>query len=152
MKFPILLLVQINYSRFHNLSGSPISLLFLTPLLPFSCSLFPGVLPKLQETNNMIKLRGYVQEPSHQKTNTLSRLRCYTSEKKAKLLLYTVETSCFQYCPLIWLFCSKAADSLVSRTTKRAMRIIYNSDTEEALDALLQRDGTLAIHKKNYKN
>ena len=100
----------------------------------------------------MIKLRGYLQEPSHHKANTLSRLRCYISEKKAKLLLNTVVTSNFQYCPLIWLFCSKAAESLVNRTTKHAMRIIYNSDTEEALDALLQRDGTLAIHKKIYKN
>ena len=33
--------------------------------------------------------------------------------------------------------------------TKRAMRIIYNSENEEALDALLQRDGTLTIHKEN---
>ena len=29
------------------------------------------------------------------------------------------------------------------------MRIIYNNDNEETLDALLQRDGTLTIHKKN---
>ena len=32
------------------------------------------------------------------------------------------------------------------------MRIIYNSDNEEVLDALLQRDGTLTIHKKNLQN
>ena len=53
------------------------------------------------------------------------------------------------YCSLIWLFCSKAANDLINRTTKRAMRITYNSNNEEALDALLQRDGTLTIHKKN---
>ena len=29
------------------------------------------------------------------------------------------------------------------------MRIIYNNDNEEELDALLQRDGTLTIHKNN---
>ena len=29
------------------------------------------------------------------------------------------------------------------------MRITYNSDNEEAFDALLQIDGTLTIHKKN---
>ena len=33
--------------------------------------------------------------------------------------------------------------------TKRAMRIIYSNDNEEALVAVLQRDGTLTIHKKN---
>ena len=58
-------------------------------------------------------------------------------------------TSNFQYCPLIWLFCSKAADNLRNRTTKRVMRIIYNNYNEEALDTLLQRDGTLTIYKKN---
>ena len=31
------------------------------------------------------------------------------------------------------------------------MRIIYNNDNEEALDALLQRDGTLKIHMKNLR-
>ena len=29
------------------------------------------------------------------------------------------------------------------------MRITYNSDNEETLEALLQRDGTLTIHKRN---
>ena len=48
----------------------------------------------------------------------------------------------FQYCLLIWLFCSRAADNLLIRTTLRAMRIIYNNDNEEALDALMQKDGT----------
>ena len=57
-----------------------------------------------------------------------------------------------QYCSLIWLFCSKAADNLMNRTIKRAVRRSYNSDSEETLDALLQRDGTLAIYKKIYRN
>ena len=75
----------------------------------------------------------------YQKTSALFRLRCYISEKKAKLLLNTVVTSNLQYCPLMWLLCSKAADNLINGTTKRAMRIIYNSDNEEALDAFLQK-------------
>jgi len=47
------------------------------------------------------------------------------------------------------LFCSKAADNLMNRTTKRAMRITYNSDNEEAIDDLLQRDGTWTVNKKS---
>ena len=85
----------------------------------------------------------------YQKTSALSRLRSYISERTAKLLLNTVVTSNVQYCSLIWLFCRKAADNLIHRTTKRAMRINYNSYSEETLDALLQRDGTLTIHNKN---
>ena len=55
----------------------------------------------------------------------------------------------FQYCPWIWLLCSKAVDNFLNRGTKRALRLIYNNDIEEALDAILQRDGTLTIHEKN---
>ena len=47
------------------------------------------------------------------------------------------------------MFCSKAADHLITRTTKRAMIIFYNNDNEEALDARMQKDGTLTIHKRN---
>ena len=85
----------------------------------------------------------------NQKTSAFSRLRHYISEKKAKLLLNTVVMPNFQYCFLIWLFCSKAANDLIHRTTKRAMRITYNSDNEETLEALLQRGETLTVHRKN---
>ena len=50
---------------------------------------------------------------------------------------------------LIWLFCGKAVDTLIDRTTKRAMRIIYNTNNEEVLDALLQKDENSKIHKRN---
>ena len=105
--------------------------------------------------DNNLNFNSHIKENCgkvYQKTSALSRLRSYISEKKAKLLLNTVVTSSLQYCSLIWLFCSKAADNLINRTTKRAMRITYNSDSQETLDALLQRDGTLKIHKKIYKN
>ena len=105
--------------------------------------------------DNTLNLNSHIEENCgkvYQRTSALSRLRGYISEKKAKLLLNTVVTSNLQYCSLIWLFCSKAADNLINRTTKRALRITYTSDSEERLDALLQRDGTLTIHKKIYKN
>ena len=62
----------------------------------------------------------------NQKTRALSRLRGYISEKK--LLLNTVAMSNLQYCPLIWLFSSKAADNLINRMTKRAIRVIYDNE------------------------
>ena len=105
--------------------------------------------------DNNLNFNSHIKENCgnvYQKTSALSRLRGHISEKKAKLLLNTVVTSNLQYCSLIWLICSKAADNLINRTTKRAMRITYNSDSKEPLDALLPRDGTLTIHQKIYKN
>ena len=66
---------------------------------------------------------------------------------RAKSLL-TMGT-CSEQCPLL-LFCCKAADNLINRTTKRAMRVIYDSDNAKVLDALSQRDGNLTIYKKKY--
>ena len=113
--------------------------------------------------DELVKLRGitidsnlnfnsYIKEicsKVNQKTSAFSKLRDYIGEKKAKLSLKTVVMSNFQYCSLIWLFCSIAANDLIKRITKRAMRVTYNSDNEETLYALLQRDGALTIHKKN---
>ena len=102
--------------------------------------------------DNYLNFNSHIKEicsKVDQKTDALSRLRGYISEKKAKLLLKTVVMSNFQYCPLISFFCSKAADNLINKRTKHAMKIIYNNDNEEALDALLQIDETLTIQKKN---
>ena len=102
--------------------------------------------------DNNLNFNSHIKENCgkvYQKTSALSRLRGYISEKNT---IVTIVTSDLQYCSLIWLFCSKAADNLINKTTKRAMRITYNSDSEETLDVLLQRDGTLTIHKKIYKN
>ena len=101
--------------------------------------------------DNNLKFNSHIKENCgkvYQKTSALSRLRGYISEKKANLLLNTVVKSNLQYYSLIWLLCSKAADNLISRTTKRAMRIAYNSDSKETLGTLLQRDGTLTVHKR----
>ena len=52
---------------------------------------------------------------------------------------------------IVSLFCGRSADSLINRTTKRAMRIIYKSDIEKALDALLQRERTFTKSQENLK-
>ena len=66
--------------------------------------------------DNNLNFNSYINEicgKVNQKTSVFSRLRDYISEKKAKLLLNTVVMSNFQYCTLIWLFCSKAANDLL---------------------------------------
>ena len=47
----------------------------------------------------------------NQKLHAFNRLSPYLGENKSKLLLNAVIMSNFSYCPLIWLFCSKAANN-----------------------------------------
>ena len=56
----------------------------------------------------------------------------------------------FLYCPLIWLFCTKAANNEINRTHKRTLRALYR-DYESTFEKLLDRDKSKIIHKKNLK-
>ena len=70
--------------------------------------------------DNNLNFNSHIKETCgkvNQKTSALSRL---------------VVMSNLQYCPLVWLFCSTAADNLINRTTKCVMRLIYNIDNEGA--------------------
>ena len=87
----------------------------------------------------------------NQKLHAFNRLSPYLGENKAKLLLNAVIMSSFSYCPLIWLFCSKAANNEINRTHKRALRTLYR-DCESNFEELLVRDDTKTIHTKNLQN
>ena len=52
------------------------------------------------------------------------------------------------YCPLIWMFCSRTLNHRINRLHERALRIAYDdylSDFEE----LLIKDKRVTIHKPN---
>ena len=87
----------------------------------------------------------------NQKLHAFNRLSPYLGENKSKLLLNAVIMSNFSYCPLIWLFCSKAANNEINRTHKRALRTLYR-DYESNFEELLDRDDTKTIHTKNLQN
>ena len=105
--------------------------------------------------DNYLNFNSHIKKISgkvNQKSSALCRLRSYISEEKAKLLLNTVMMSNFKYCLVIWTFCSKAADNLINRTTKHAMRISYNSDNEEALNASCKEMEHWQFTRKLFKN
>ena len=87
----------------------------------------------------------------NQKLYAFGRLRPFLGEQKSKLLLNSVVMSNFSYCPLIWLFCSKAANNEINRTHKRALRTLYR-DYESTFEELLDRGDTKTTHKKNLQN
>ena len=54
----------------------------------------------------------------------------------------------FNYCPLVWMFCSKAAHNLINTTHHRALRSRFNSYSS-SFDELLVRSKRGTIHSKN---
>ena len=57
-------------------------------------------------------------------------------------------TSQFGYCPLIWMFHSRALNNKINSIHERALRITYN-DSKSTFEELLNKDNSVSIHHKN---
>ena len=104
--------------------------------------------------NNALKFDTYVhriRKKTNQKLYAFVRLRPYLGNDKSKLLLNAFVLSNFSYCPLIWLFCSKTANSDINVTHKRALKILYR-DYESTFEDFPERDHKKTTHTKNLQN
>ena len=69
-------------------------------------------------------------------------------KSKRILLMKAFILSYFNYCPLIWMFCSRKSNNRINRIHERAMRIAHD-DYESTFEQLLIMNKTIASHKKN---
>ena len=67
---------------------------------------------------------------------------------KAQTLCRTFILSHFKYCPLIWMFSSRASNTLIDRVHKRALRVVF-SNFSLSHEELLNRTNTVKIHIQN---
>ena len=71
---------------------------------------------------------------------------------QGKLTIYkSFIMSNFNYCPLIWHFCSKANTNKLEKIQERALRFIYNDHSSTYTD-LLESAGTVTLHIKRSKD
>ena len=54
----------------------------------------------------------------------------------------------FSYCPLIWMFCSRRSNSLVSSVHERALRIV-SDDNNSSYSELVMTKKEHTIHQQN---
>ncbi len=81
----------------------------------------------------------------------IARYRKFIGFEKTKNLIVTFVESQFAYCPLVWMFNSRAANSKINRLHKRAFRLLYNDDIS-TFDELLKKAGTFNIHQRNIQS
>ena len=126
-KFQVMFLGFTRHRRLHlNIEGNKVSATGCVKLL--------GV-----EMYNKLKF------DKHVKTLCLSRLNTYISREQT-LICNAVLLS--NYCPLLWLICTKGANKEINSTYKRVLRMLYE-DYECLFDVLLTRSGSICIHAKN---
>ena len=99
------------------------------------------------EVDNKLKFNKYVKTLCSKVTKKI-RLNTYISIEQALTICNAVILSNFNYCPLIWLFCSKGANKEIDRTHKCALRILYK-EYDCPLETLLTRSDSFCIHVRN---
>ena len=103
------------------------------------------------EIDNELNFTTHIQNlcsKVNRKINALSRLNTYISRPQAILICNAVVLSNLNYCPLIWLFSTKAANNKINRTHKCALRILLK-DYDSSFDELLEKSESVKMHDQN---
>ena len=61
---------------------------------------------------------------ANQKLSILSRMRKVLSVKQRRIVFKSFFESQFKSCPLIWMFCSRKANTRINKLHERALRIV----------------------------
>ena len=83
-----------------------------------------------------------------QKIHALCRTAPYMSFNQKRLILTSFIESQFNYCPLVWMFHSRASNNKINRIHERALRVIYK-DKSLSFHQLLEKDNSVSIHQRN---
>jgi len=78
------------------------------------------------------------------------RIRSYLTIQQATLLFNAYIMSSFNYCPLVWMFCSKQAHNIINKTHHKALCAKLNT-FDFTLEELISKTNTSTIHIKNLR-
>ena len=82
--------------------------------------------------------------------NAISRLHRYLGFKEKEILIDSSVYANFNYCPLIWHFCSAKFVRKIERIQKRALRILYN-DFDSDYNTLPDKLGKCTMEVKRLR-
>ena len=80
-----------------------------------------------------------------QQINVLRRIGKYLNFESRKAVYHAFIMSTFNFCPLVWHFCSKSNTEKLERIHFRALKFIFQ-DFEASYDDLINRAGTTTLH------
>ena len=80
--------------------------------------------------------------------NVLTRLTPYMELGKKQILMNAFFNSQFNYCPVIWMYHSRALNSKINRLHEQCLRIIYNDKTS-TFKELLEKENSVSMHYRN---
>ena len=54
----------------------------------------------------------------------------------------------FNYCPLVWMFCSRQSNNLINEVHERSLRLTYRDETKD-FQQILREQNEITIHQMN---
>ena len=85
-----------------------------------------------------------------QKLNALLRISPYLDQGKEVLFYKSMIKSQFNYCPLVWMFCSRQPNNLINREHERGLRLTYRNGTNKEFQKILREKNEPTIHQKKF--
>ena len=82
------------------------------------------------------------------KSNAFARIAPIMNFSKKRIIMKSFIESQFGYCPLIWMFHSRALNNKINRIHERALRITYN-DKSSSYGELLIKNSSVTIYCRN---
>ena len=82
------------------------------------------------------------------KLHALARISNLMKPNKLKILMKAFLESQFSYCPLVWMFHSRALNNRINRLHERALRLVYK-EPHLTFQELLDKDNSFTIHHRN---
>ena len=85
-----------------------------------------------------------------QKIGALCRLSSYLNNSEKKIIFNSIMKSQFNYWRLVWIFCSKKLNSIISKLHERSIRIVLN-DYPSDFNELLENNNEICNHHRNIR-
>ena len=73
-----------------------------------------------------------------QKLSALLRISPYLDQRKKVLLYKSMIKSQFNYCPLVWMFCSRQSNNLINKVHERSLRLTFRDETKDFQQILVE--------------
>ena len=81
----------------------------------------------------------------------MKRILNQLNDSEKALLFNAAVKSQFNYCPLVWMFCSRTSNNMINRVHERALRAILGDDLSD-FESLLQNNRDIRSHHKSIQS
>ena len=121
--------MYVEWLNFNSLVANPdkFQMIFLGSKFSESVKLLSVTIDNDLNLNNRHILK--LCKSANNKINALIRIKNSLDEDQARKIAQAYIFSQFNYCNLIWMFCSKTVNNMIIRAHKRALRTIYQDNS-----------------------